>query len=43
MGSVLLGLWLILTALTTLAHVSVPAPWLAVLALVAGILVLVGR
>jgi hypothetical protein len=42
-GMLLLGLWLILTGISGLAAVALPAVLMAVLALIAGILILVGR
>ena len=43
MGMLLLGIWLILTGLSGLVALGLPPLVMAVLALVAGILVLVGR
>ena len=42
-GMLLLGVWLILTGLAGLIALSLPSPLMAVLALLAGILILVGR
>ena len=42
-GMLLLGVWLILTGLTGLAGLALPGVVMAVLALIAGILILVGR
>ena len=42
-GMLLLSIWLILTGLSGLAGLPMPALVLAVLALLAGILILVGR
>jgi hypothetical protein len=42
-GMLLLALWLILSGLAGLIALSLPAPLMAVLALLAGILILVGR
>jgi hypothetical protein len=43
LGMLLLGIWLILTGLSGLMTLGLPALAMAVLALIAGILVLVGR
>jgi hypothetical protein len=43
MGMLLLGIWLILTGLSGLVALGLPPLVMAVLALIAGILVLVGR
>jgi hypothetical protein len=45
MGMLLLGIWLILTGLLQIASISIPGigPIMALLAIVAGILILVGR
>jgi hypothetical protein len=42
-GMLLLAIWLILYGLAGLTALALPAPLMAVLALIAGILVLVGR
>lgn len=42
-GMLLLALWLILTGIAGLIAVALPPPLMAVLALLAGILILVGR
>lgn len=42
-GMLLLGLWLILYGLSGLVALGLPAMLMAVLALVAGILIIVGR
>ena len=42
-GMLLLGIWLILTGLSGLAALGLPPVLMAVLALLAGILILVGR
>lgn len=42
-GMLLLGLWLVLTGLSGMVALGLPAMLMAVLALVAGILILVGR
>jgi hypothetical protein len=42
-GMLLLAIWLILYGLAGLTGLALPAPLMAVLALIAGILVLVGR
>lgn len=42
-GMLLLAIWLILYGLAGLIAVALPAPLLAVLALLAGVLILVGR
>ena len=42
-GMLLLGVWLILTGLSGLVALPLPALLMAVLALIAGILILVGR
>jgi hypothetical protein len=43
MGMLLLGIWLILTGLSGLVPLGLPPLVMAVLALIAGILVVVGR
>ena len=43
MGMLLLGIWSILTGLSGLVALGLPSLVMAVLALIAGILVLVGR
>ena len=42
-GMLLLGLWLILTGLSGMMALGLPAMLMAVLALLAGILIIVGR
>jgi hypothetical protein len=42
-GMLLLGLWLVLYGLAGLVALGLPSPLMAVLALLAGILILVGR
>jgi hypothetical protein len=42
-GMLLLAIWLILSGLTGFVAVGLPSPLMAVLALLAGILILVGR
>ena len=42
-GMLLLGLWLVLTGLAGLVSLGLPYPLMAVLALLAGILILAGR
>lgn len=42
-GMLLLAIWLILYGVAGLTALALPAPLMAVLALIAGILVLVGR
>ncbi|CAN5689542.1 hypothetical protein BH24ACI5_BH24ACI5_11630 [soil metagenome] len=42
-GMLLLGLWLILTGLSGMVALGLPAMLMAVLALIAGILIIVGR
>ena len=42
-GMLLLAVWLILYGLAGMTAIALPAPLMAVLALVAGILILVGR
>ena len=42
-GMLLLGIWLIITGLSALVAFAVPSPIMAVIALVAGILILLGR
>jgi hypothetical protein len=42
-GMLLLAVWLILYGLTGVITLALPAPLMAVLALLAGILILVGR
>ncbi len=42
-GMLLLGIWLILTGLSGLVALGLPPMLMAVLALIAGVLVLVGR
>jgi len=43
LGMLLLAIWLILTGLAGLVAFGLPSPLMAVLALLAGILILVGR
>lgn len=43
MGMLLLGIWLILYGLAGMMPLGLPAPLMAVLALLAGVLILVGR
>ena len=43
LGMLLLGIWLILTGLSGLVAFALPAVVMAVLALLAGVLILVGR
>ena len=43
LGTLLLAIWLILYGLAGLAALGLPAPLMALLALLAGILLLVGR
>ena len=42
-GMLLLGIWLILYGLAGIIALHLPAPLMAVLALIAGVLLLVGR
>jgi len=42
-GMILLGLWLVLYGLAGMVALGLPSPLMAVLALLAGILILVGR
>ena len=42
-GMLLLGIWLVLNGLAGLIALGLPSPLMAVLALVAGILILAGR
>ncbi len=42
-GMLLLGIWLILFGLAGVTALALPAPLMSVLALLAGILILVGR
>ena len=42
-GMLLLGVWLILHGLTGVIALVLPAPLMAVLALLAGVLILIGR
>lgn len=42
-GLLLLGLWLVLTGLSGMVALGLPAMLMAVLALIAGILIIVGR
>jgi len=43
LGMLVLGIWLILYALSGMFALGLPSPVMAVLALVAGILILIGR
>jgi len=43
MGMLVLGIWLILYGLAGMIALGLPSPLMAVLALVAGVLILVGR
>ena len=43
LGMLLLGIWLLLTGLAGLATLPIPAVAMSVLALLAGILILIGR
>ena len=43
MGMLLLAIWLILDGLSGLVALGLPAPLMAILALLAGVLILVGR
>ena len=42
-GMLLLGIWLVLSGLAGMTALALPVPLMAVLALLAGILILVGR
>ena len=42
-GMLALAVWLILTGFTGLVALAMPAPVMAILALVAGVLILIGR
>jgi hypothetical protein len=42
-GMLLLAIWLILSGISGMAALGLPAPLMSVLALLAGILILVGR
>jgi hypothetical protein len=42
-GMLVLGIWLVLYGLAGLVALGLPSPLMAVLALIAGILILVGR
>lgn len=42
-GMLLLGIWLVFTGLAGIASLALPYPLMAVLALLAGILILAGR
>jgi hypothetical protein len=42
-GMLLLGLWLVLYGLAGMVPLGLPSPVMAVLALVAGVLIIVGR
>lgn len=42
-GMLLLGVWLVLSGLSGLVSLALPYPLMAVVALVAGLLILVGR
>jgi len=43
MGMLVLGVWLVLSGLAGMIALNLPSPLMAVLALIAGILILVGR
>jgi hypothetical protein len=43
LGMLLLAIYLILVGITTLVHVAIPAIVIGILALIAGILILIGR
>jgi hypothetical protein len=43
MGMILLALWLILTGLSSLVRFGIPSQVMGILALIAGILLLIGR
>jgi hypothetical protein len=43
LGMLLLGVWLVLSGLAGMIALNLPSPLMAVLALLAGILILVGR
>lgn len=43
LGMLTLGIWLLLTGLSGLVALGIPAMLMAVLALIAGILILIGR
>jgi hypothetical protein len=43
MGMLLLGIWLVLSGLSGLVSLGLPYPLMAVLALLAGLLILLGR
>jgi hypothetical protein len=43
MGMLVLGIWLVLDGLAGIVALNLPSPLMAVLALVAGLLILVGR
>ena len=43
MGMLVLGIWLLLYGLAGMVPLGLPSPLMAVLALVAGVLILVGR
>jgi len=43
LGMLLLAVWLILTGLSALVAFAIPSPIMAVIALAAGILILLGR
>ncbi len=42
-GMLLLGVWLVLTGLSGFVALGLPVPLMAVLALIAGVLIIVGR
>ena len=42
-GMLLLGIWLVLSGLAGIVLLALPSPLMAILALLAGILILVGR
>ena len=43
MGMLLLGIWLVLSGVSGLVSLGLPYPLMAVLALLAGVLILLGR
>ncbi|HYT65825.1 MAG TPA: hypothetical protein VEL51_05375 [Vicinamibacterales bacterium] len=43
LGLLVLAIWLILYGLTTMIALGLPAPLMGILALIAGVLILVGR
>ena len=42
-GMIVLSIWLILTGVMQLASLPIPGPVMAILAIVAGVLILIGR